>query len=122
MIWRGPMASGTLKQLVEEGHWGELDYLLIDLPPGTGDIHLTLVQTVALTGAIIVTTPQQVALVDAIKGISMFEMPSIGVPLLGIVENMAWFTPKELPNNKYYIFGQDGAKRLAEENNIRLLG
>ena len=121
-VWRGPMASNALKQMVEQGYWEELDYLLIDLPPGTSDIHLTLVQTVALTGAIVVSTPQQVALADAIKGINMFESPGIGVPVLGLVENMAWFTPAELPENKYYIFGKEGAKQLAEEKGLRLLG
>lgn len=121
-VWRGPMASNALKQMVEQGFWDELDYMLIDLPPGTSDIHLTLVQTVALTGAIVVSTPQQVALADAIKGINMFESPGINVPVLGLVENMAWFTPAELPDNKYYIFGKDGAKQLAEEKGLRLLG
>lgn len=121
-VWRGPMASNVLKQMIEQGNWGELDYLLIDLPPGTSDIHLTLVQTVALTGAVIVTTPQQVALADAVKGINMFESPGIKVPVLGLIENMAWFTPEELPDNKYYIFGKDGGKKLAEERGIRLLG
>lgn len=121
-VWRGPMASNALKQMVEQGYWEELDYLLIDLPPGTSDIHLTLVQTVALTGAIVVSTPQQVALADAIKGINMFESPGIGVPVLGLVENMAWFTPAELPENKYYIFGKEGAKQLAKERGLRLLG
>ena len=121
-VWRGPMASNALKQMGGLGDWGELDYLLIDLPPGTSDIHLTLVQTVALTGAIVVSTPQQVALADAIKGINMFESPGIGVPVLGLVENMAWFTPAELPKNKYYIFGKEGAKQLAEEKGLRLLG
>lgn len=121
-VWRGPMASNALKQMVEQGYWDELDYLLIDLPPGTSDIHLTLVQTVALTGAIVVSTPQQVALADAIKGINMFESPGINVPVLGLVENMAWFTPAELPDHKYYIFGKDGAKVLAEERGMRLLG
>lgn len=121
-VWRGPMASNALKQMVEQGFWEELDYMLIDLPPGTSDIHLTLVQTVALTGAIVVSTPQQVALADAIKGINMFESPGIGVPVLGLVENMAWFTPAELPENKYYIFGQEGAKQLAEERGLPLLG
>ena len=117
-VWRGPMASNALKQMVEQGYWNELDYMLIDLPPGTSDIHLTLVQTVALTGAIVVSTPQQVALADAIKGINMFESPGINVPVLGLVENMAWFTPAELPDHKYYIFG----KELAEEKGLRLLG
>lgn len=121
-VWRGPMASNALKQMVEQGYWDELDYMLIDLPPGTSDIHLTLVQTVALTGAIVVSTPQQVALADAIKGINMFESPGINVPVLGLVENMAWFTPAELPENKYYIFGKEGAKKLAEEKGLRLLG
>lgn len=121
-VWRGPMASNALKQMVEQGYWEELDYMLIDLPPGTSDIHLTLVQTVALTGAIVVSTPQQVALADAIKGINMFESPGIQVPVIGLVENMAWFTPAELPENKYYIFGKEGAKKLAEEKGIRLLG
>lgn len=121
-VWRGPMASNALKQIVEQGYWDELDYMLIDLPPGTSDIHLTLVQTVALTGAIVVSTPQQVALADAVKGINMFESPGINVPVLGLVENMSWFTPAELPENKYYIFGKEGAKRLAEERGIPLLG
>ena len=121
-VWRGPMASNALKQMVEQGYWDELDYMLIDLPPGTSDIHLTLVQTVALTGAIVVSTPQQVAFADAVKGINMFESPGINVPVLGLVENMSWFTPAELPENKYYIFGKEGAKRLAEERGIPLLG
>ena len=121
-VWRGPMASNALKQMVEQGFWDELDYMLIDLPPGTSDIHLTLVQTVALTGAIVVSTPQQVALADAIKGINMFESPGIQVPVLGLVENMAWFTPAELPDHKYYIFGREGAKQLAEQRGLRLLG
>lgn len=121
-VWRGPMASNALKQMVEQGFWDELDYMLIDLPPGTSDIHLTLVQTVALTGAIVVSTPQQVALADAIKGINMFESHGINVPVLGLVENMAWFTPAELPENKYYIFGKEGAKKLAEEKGLPLLG
>lgn len=121
-VWRGPMASNALKQMVEQGYWEELDYMLIDLPPGTSDIHLTLVQTVALTGAVVVSTPQQVALADAVKGINMFESPGIGVPVLGLVENMAWFTPAELPENRYYIFGKEGAKQLAKERGLRLLG
>ena len=121
-VWRGPMASNALKQMVEEAYWDELDFLLIDLPPGTSDIHLTLVQTVALTGAIVVSTPQTVALADAIKGINMFDSPAISVPILGLVENMAWFTPAELPNNKYYIFGREGVKHLAEQRGLRLLG
>lgn len=122
VLWRGSMASNALKQLITETHWGELDYLLIDLPPGTSDIHLTLVQTLGLTGAIIVTTPQQVALADAIKGIGMFTDEQVQVPILGLIENMAWFTPAELPQNKYYIFGKDGGKLLAEELDIPLLG
>lgn len=117
-----PMASNALKQMIEEGNWGELDYVLIDLPPGTSDIHLTLVQTVPVTGAIVVSTPQEVALADAIKGISMFEGPGVNVPVLGMVENMAWFTPAELPENKYYIFGKDGCKKLADEKGVELLG
>lgn len=121
-IWRGAMATNALKQLITEGHWGALDYLLIDLPPGTSDIHLTMVQTLSITGAVIVTTPQDVALADAIKGVSMFKSKNINVPILGLVENMAWFTPMELPDNKYYIFGKDGGKRLAEELDVALLG
>jgi ATP-binding protein involved in chromosome partitioning len=122
IIWRGPMASNALKQLISEGNWGELDYLLIDLPPGTSDIHLTLVQSVPVTGAIIVTTPQDVALADVIRGTSMFQSKSIDVPVLGLVENMAWFTPAELPENKYYIFGKDGGKNLADKLGLQLLG
>ncbi len=122
LIWRGAMATGALQQLINDTEWGELDYLIIDLPPGTGDIHLTLVQTVPVTGAIIVSTPQQMALADAIRGINMFKAEKIEVPILGLVENMAWFTPKELPNNKYYIFGKDGVKKLAEEEEIDFLG
>ncbi|HLN20273.1 MAG TPA: Mrp/NBP35 family ATP-binding protein [Bacteroidales bacterium] len=122
VIWRGPMASGFLKQLITQGKWGELDFLLVDLPPGTSDIHLTLVQEVPVTGAIVVTTPQDVALADAIKGISMFRSDKIDVPVIGLVENMSWFTPAELPQNRYYIFGRDGGKRLAEEMNVPLLG
>lgn len=122
VVWRGGMASNALKQLIEDAHWGELDYFLIDLPPGTSDIHLTLVAALHLTGAIVVTTPQPVALVDARKGVDMFRNEKINVPVLGIVENMAWFTPAELPENKYYIFGRDGGKRLAEELQVPLLG
>ena len=121
-VWRGPMASNALKQMIEQGYWEELDYMLIDLPPGTSDIHLTLVQTVALTGAVVVSTPQQVALADAVKGIDMFVSPGVGVPVLGLVENMSWFTPAELPENRYYLFGKDGCKKLAEERGIPLLG
>ena len=116
------MATRALTQLFTEADWGELDYMLIDLPPGTGDIHLSLVQTVPVTGAIIVSTPQKVALIDARKAIGMFTMESINVPVLGMIENMAYFTPEELPDNKYYIFGQDGLKSLAQENNLPLLG
>lgn len=122
LVWRGAMATNALRQLLSDGNWGELDYLLIDLPPGTSDIHLTLVQTISLTGAVIVSTPQDVALADARKGISMFVGEKIDVPVLGLVENMAWFTPAELPENKYFIFGEGGCKRLAEEKNIPLLG
>ncbi|MBP5323322.1 MAG: Mrp/NBP35 family ATP-binding protein [Bacteroidaceae bacterium] len=121
-IWRGGMASNALKQLICETNWGELDYLLIDMPPGTSDIHITTVQTISLTGAIVVSTPQDVALADARKAISMFTNDKVNVPILGLVENMAWFTPAELPNNRYYIFGKEGCKRLAEEMNIPLLG
>jgi ATP-binding protein involved in chromosome partitioning len=122
VIWRGPMASNFLKQLITQGEWGPLDYLLVDLPPGTSDIHLTLVQEVPVTGAIVVTTPQEVALADAVKGISMFRSEKIDVPVLGLVENMSWFTPAELPSSKYYIFGKDGGKKLAEKMNVPLLG
>ena len=122
MVWRGPMASSALKQFFSDALWGELDYLFIDLPPGTGDIHLTLVQTVPVTGAVIVTTPQKVALADANKGLLMFKQPAINVPILGVVENMAYFTPEELPENKYYIFGKDGGKKLAEKHDVPFLG
>lgn len=122
LVWRGPMATNALKQLLKQSNWGELDYLVVDLPPGTSDIHLTLVQEVAVTGAIIVSTPQEIALADAIKGISMFHADKINVPVLGLVENMSWFTPEELPDNKYYIFGKNGCKKLAESKNIPLLG
>jgi ATP-binding protein involved in chromosome partitioning len=122
VIWRGPMASSALKQFFGDADWGELDYLLIDLPPGTSDIHLTLVQTVPVTGAVIVTTPQKVALADATKAVAMFRQPQINVPILGIVENMAWFTPEELPDNKYYIFGRDGGKNLSDKYGVPLLG
>lgn len=120
-IWRGSMAGSALKQLIGDADWGELDYFLIDLPPGTSDIHLTIVQTLALTGAVVVSTPQQVALADARKGIDMFLNEKVNVPVLGLVENMAWFTPAELPNNRYYLFGKDGVKTLAEEMNVPLL-
>ncbi|HMQ77731.1 MAG: Mrp/NBP35 family ATP-binding protein [Flavobacteriales bacterium] len=122
IVWRGPMASKALEQLFKDGDWGELDVMLVDLPPGTGDIHLSLVQAVPLTGAIIVSTPQPVALADARKGVGMFRLPSVNVPVLGIVENMAWFTPAELPNNRYHIFGQGGARKLAEELGVPFLG
>ena len=122
VVWRGAMATNALKQLISDGDWGELDYFLIDFPPGTSDIHLTLVQTLSISGAIIVSTPQEVALADAIKGISMFQADKVNVPILGLVENMAWFTPAELPDNKYYIFGKDGCKKLAEEKGFELLG
>jgi ATP-binding protein involved in chromosome partitioning len=122
IIWRGSLASNALKQLITDGNWGELDYLLIDLPPGTSDIQLTLVQSVPVTGAVMVTTPQDVALADVVRGTSMFQSKSIDVPVLGLVENMAWFTPAELPDNKYYIFGKDGGKNLAENLGLTLLG
>jgi ATP-binding protein involved in chromosome partitioning len=122
VVWRGPMASSALKQFVTDVLWGDLDYLIIDLPPGTGDIHLTMVQTIPVTGAVIVTTPQEVALADAKKAIMMFDGPQIKVPILGVVENMAYFTPPELPDNKYYIFGQDGGKRLADMFEVPFLG
>lgn len=122
VVWRGGLASNALKQLIDDAHWGELDYFLIDLPPGTSDIHLALVSALQLTGAIVVTTPQPVALVDARKGVDMFQNDKINVPVLGLIENMAWFTPAELPENRYYIFGRDGGKQLAEELHIPLLG
>jgi ATP-binding protein involved in chromosome partitioning len=122
LVWRGSMAGNALKQLLTDAYWGDLDYFVLDLPPGTGDIHLTLVQTLGITGSVIVTTPQDVALADARKGANMFTNDKINVPVLGLVENMAWFTPAELPENKYFIFGKDGGKRLAEELNIPLLG
>lgn len=122
ILWRGAMASNALKQLIADANWGELDFFLLDLPPGTSDIHLTMVQTLAITGAVVVSTPQEVALADARKGISMFQSDKINVPVLGLIENMAWFTPAELPDNKYYLFGKEGGKRLAEELRIPLLG
>jgi len=121
VVWRGPMASKALNQLLWDTHWGELDYLVVDLPPGTGDIHLSLVQSIPLTGAVVVSTPQNIALADARKGVNMFRMDSIDVPVLGMVENMAYFTPDDLPDKKYYIFGKEGAKGLAEEMGIDLL-
>ena len=122
IVWRGPMASSAIRQFVTDVEWGDLDYLIIDMPPGTGDIHLTLVQTVPVTGAVVVTTPQPVALADAKKAIAMFGQAQIKVPIIGLVENMSWFTPSELPENKYYIFGKEGGKRLAEEFDIPFLG
>ena len=122
VIWRGPMAAKALNQMIFDAAWGELDFLLLDLPPGTGDIHLSIMQSLPVTGAVVVSTPQHVALADAKKGVAMFQQESINVPVLGIVENMAYFTPEELPNNKYYIFGKEGAKDLAEDLNVRLLG
>ena len=121
-LWRGAMASNALKQLVGDAKWGELDYFVLDTPPGTSDIHLTLLQNLAITGAVIVSTPQEVALADARKGINMYQNDKVNVPILGLVENMAWFTPAELPENKYYLFGKEGTKRLAEELNVPLLG
>jgi ATP-binding protein involved in chromosome partitioning len=122
VVWRGAMAGNALKQLIGDADWGELDYFLIDFPPGTSDIHLTLVQTLPITGAVIVSTPQEVALADARKGINMFTGDKVNVPILGLVENMAWFTPAELPDNRYYIFGKEGCKKLASENGYALLG
>ncbi|WP_435413861.1 Mrp/NBP35 family ATP-binding protein [Polaribacter aestuariivivens] len=122
VIWRGPMASKALNQLIFDGDWGELDFLLIDLPPGTGDVHLSIVQALPINGAVVVSTPQNIALADAKKGVAMFQQENINVPVLGIVENMAYFTPEELPDNKYYIFGKDGAKNLAEDINTQFLG
>jgi len=122
LVWRGPVASNALKQMIIDTIWGALDYLLIDLPPGTSDIHLTLMQTVPVTGAVIVTTPQDVALADVIKGVNMFRGKSIDVPVLGLIENMAWFTPEELPQNRYYIFGKEGGKQMADQLGIPLLG
>lgn len=120
-LWRGAMASNTLKQLIADADWGDLDYLILDTPPGTSDIHLTLLQTLAITGAVVVSTPQQVALADARKGIDMYTNEKVNVPILGLVENMAWFTPAELPENKYFIFGKEGVKQLAEEMHVPLL-
>ena len=122
VIWRGPMAAKALNQLIFESYWGELDFLLIDLPPGTGDIHLSIMQALPITGAVVVSTPQKIALADARRGVAMFQQENINVPVLGIVENMAYFTPAELPNNKYYIFGKEGAKSLAEELKVPFLG
>ncbi len=122
VVWRGPMASKALNQMLRDAHWGELDFLLIDLPPGTGDIHLSIIQEVPVTGAVIVSTPQHVALADVRKGIAMFQMESISIPVLGLIENMAYFTPEELPENKYYIFGNQGAQYLADDIGIPVLG
>jgi ATP-binding protein involved in chromosome partitioning len=122
VIWRGPMAAKALNQLIFDAAWGELDFMLIDLPPGTGDIHLSIMQSLPITGAVVVSTPQNVALADARKGVAMFQQENIDVPVLGIVENMAYFTPAELPQNKYYIFGDSGAKHLAEDLQVPLLG
>lgn len=122
VVWRGPMASSALRQFISDVDWGELDYLLIDLPPGTSDIHLTMVQALPVTGAVIVTTPQKVAMADAVRGLQMFRQPQINVPVLGVVENMAYFTPAELPENKYYIFGEGGGKDLAAKYDVPLLG
>jgi ATP-binding protein involved in chromosome partitioning len=122
VVWRGPMASSAIRQFITDVEWGELDYLVIDMPPGTGDIHLTMVQTVPVTGVVVVTTPQAVALADDKKGIAMFGQAQIKVPIIGLVENMSWFTPAELPDNKYYLFGKDGGKKLAEEYDLPLLG
>lgn len=120
--WRGPMATSAIKQLFNDADWGALDYLVVDMPPGTGDIHITVAQTYPISGAVIVTTPQNVALADAIKGIGMYQMEGINIPIVGIIENMSYFSPAELPENKYYIFGKDGGKRLAEENKVPFLG
>ena len=122
VVWRGPMVSSAIRQFVTDVDWGELDYLVIDMPPGTGDIHLTLMQTVPVTGVVIVTTPQNVALADAKKGIAMFGQAQINVPIIGLVENMSYFTPAELPDNKYYLFGKEGGKRLADEYELPFLG
>jgi ATP-binding protein involved in chromosome partitioning len=122
VVWRGPMASSAIKQFINDVLWGELDYLILDMPPGTGDVHLTMAQTIPITGAVIVTTPQEVAMADAKKAIMMFDNPQINVPLLGVIENMAYFTPEELPDNKYFIFGEGGGERLAEQFEIPYLG
>jgi ATP-binding protein involved in chromosome partitioning len=122
VIWRGPMAAKALNQMIFDAAWGELDFMLLDLPPGTGDIHLSIVQSLPITGAVIVSTPQNIALADAKKGVAMFEQENIQVPVLGLIENMSYFTPKELPDNKYYIFGKDGVKNLANDTNTSFLG
>jgi ATP-binding protein involved in chromosome partitioning len=122
VVWRGPMAAKALNQMIFDAHWGEIDFLLLDLPPGTGDIHLSIMQSLPITGAVVVSTPQNVALADAKKGVAMFQQESINVPVLGIIENMAYFTPEELPDNKYYIFGKEGAKHLSEDLKVPFLG
>ena len=122
LIWRGTMACNALRQLIHQTQWGELDYLLIDLPPGTGDIHLSIISELKISGAVIVSTPQQIAVADVVRGVEMFRNDNVNIPVLGIVENMAWFTPAELPNNKYYIFGQGGAERYAAECGVEFLG
>jgi ATP-binding protein involved in chromosome partitioning len=122
VVWRGPMVSSAIRQFITDVNWGELDYLIIDMPPGTGDIHLTMMQTAPVTGVVVVTTPQDVALADARKGIAMFSQAQLNVPIIGLVENMSYFTPEELPNNKYYIFGKEGGRRLADEYDLPFLG
>lgn len=122
LVWRGPMATSALKQMIHQCDWGELDYLLVDLPPGTGDVHLTILQELKVDGAVIVTTPQKIATDDVVRGISMFRSKNLNIPVVGIISNMAWFTPAELPNNRYYIFGRGGAEKIAESQNVALLG
>ncbi len=122
LIWRGPMASGALQQIISDGFWGEIDYMVVDLPPGTGDIHLTLVQTLPVTGAVIVSTPQEVAIADARKGVAMFRQDKINVPVLGFVENMAWFSPPDVPDKKYFVFGKGGCDKLAAETGVEVIG
>jgi ATP-binding protein involved in chromosome partitioning len=122
VVWRGPMATKALNQMITDVEWGELDYMIVDLPPGTGDVHLSIVQTLPISAVVVVSTPQEVALVDARKGIAMFQLPAVNIPVLGLVENMSWFTPAELPENKYFIFGDGGTKRLAESLNLPVLG
>ena len=122
VVWRGPMATKALNQMITDVEWGELDYMIVDLPPGTGDVHLSIVQTLPISAVVVVSTPQEVALVDARKGIAMFQLPAVNIPVLGLVENMSWFTPAELPDNKYFIFGEGGTKRLAESLNLPVIG
>jgi ATP-binding protein involved in chromosome partitioning len=122
VVWRGPMATKALNQMITDVEWGELDYMIVDLPPGTGDVHLSIVQTMPISAVVVVSTPQEVALVDARKGIAMFQLPAVNIPVLGLVENMSWFTPAELPENKYFIFGEGGTKRLAESLNLPVIG